>query len=207
MGVKRPARPHCTRFVFSPDRAKRGARASRGDFACAAGAQEGEHLRFSPSCESSPFPQARRGRGKALSRQAGSTHLLLRQAWDGCHPRGVGISLLAASEKRAAETWAGRPLRASAHPYLRQQMPQIFGQMLNCLLSLRRKRGENLVSPLFASRSERACEQPPAGRLLASRSAPAARRRTVPAARRRRNPQPAWNGHAVSPCRAKKSTA
>ena len=34
-----------------------------GDFACAAGGQEGENLRFSPSCQSSPFPQARHGRG------------------------------------------------------------------------------------------------------------------------------------------------
>ena len=51
-----------------------------------------------------------------------------------------------------------------------------------------RKRGETLVSPLFASRSERACEQPPAGRLLASRSAPVARSDNFSAARRRRTP-------------------
>ena len=106
-------------------------------------------------------------------------------------PEGRGISLLAAFEKWAAILWRNAPLRASARPYLRQQMPQIFGQKLWCLLLLRRKRGDSqegrkLGFSLFASRSERACEQPPAGRLLASRSAPAPRRRTHPAARRRR---------------------
>ena len=43
----------------------------------------------------------------------------------------------------AAETWAGGPLCASARPDLRQQMPQIFGQTLNCLLPLRRKRDDS----------------------------------------------------------------
>ena len=98
-------------------------------------------------------------------------------------PEGAKISPLAACEKWAAILSRNAPLRASARPDLRQQMPPIFGQTLLYLLPLKgkgviRKRGETLVSPLFASRSERACEQPPAGRLLASRSAPAARSRT-----------------------------
>ena len=58
-------------------------------------------------------------------------------------PQRVEISLLAAPEKWAAILSRNAPLRASARPYLRQQMPQIFGQTLYCLLSLRRKRGDS----------------------------------------------------------------
>ena len=34
---------------------------SRGNVACAAGGQEGDNLRFSPSCQSSPFPRSSDG--------------------------------------------------------------------------------------------------------------------------------------------------
>ena len=81
-------------------------------------------------------------------------------------PEWRGISLLAAFEKWAAILWRNALLRASARPYLRQQMPQIFGQTPNCPL-FRRKRGDSQegrklgFSPLV--RLRRAAALPPAG--------------------------------------------
>ena len=94
-------------------------------------------------------------------------------------PEGAKISPLAACEKWAAILSRNAPLRASARPYLRHQMPQIFGQTPLCLLTPKekgviRKRGETFgVSPLV--RLRRAAALPPAG-----------------------------GGHSVSPCQAKK---
>ena len=55
----------------------------------AAGGQEGEHLRFSPSCQSSPFPSGRAARVKL----GDAFHLPTNRCCDrqgiGCHPRGV----------------------------------------------------------------------------------------------------------------------
>ncbi len=62
----RPARPHC--------------------------AQEGEHLRFSPSCESTLFPSGRATRVKAGSRKTATTHLLLQYEGARCHPVGARIA-------------------------------------------------------------------------------------------------------------------
>ena len=65
-------------------------------------------------------------------------------------------------------------LARKARPYLRQQMPQIFGQMLKRLLPPKgkgviRKRGETLVSPLLcACRAQR-----PASRRLQAAKSPA----------------------------------
>ena len=75
-----------------------------------------------------------------------------------CHPRGSALprgvesALLVALGKWAAGTLALRTLRASARPYLRQQMPQIFGQMPMYLLlpkgkGVIRKRGETSCLP------------------------------------------------------------
>ena len=59
----RPTRPHC--------------------------AQEGEHLRFSPSCESTPFPSGRAARVKALSRKTTATHFPKQHEGARCHPVGA----------------------------------------------------------------------------------------------------------------------
>ena len=56
-------------------------------------------------------------------------------------PEGVEISLLSVIRKWAAILWCNAPLRASARPYLRQQMSQIFGQTLLYLLSLKKEKG------------------------------------------------------------------
>ena len=90
----------------------------------------------------------------------------------GCHPKGAvaslqgGICPSCCFGKVGGGSFGVTHLARKARPYLRQQMPQIFGQMLKRLLPAQRKRGDsqegrNFVSPLFASRSERACEQPP----------------------------------------------
>ena len=62
----RPARPHC--------------------------GQEGDNLRFSPSCQSPSFPLGRAARVKALSRQTATTHLLLQYEGARCHPVGARIA-------------------------------------------------------------------------------------------------------------------
>ena len=139
------------------------------DFACAAGGQEGRNLRFSPSC-GSPL-SLRRATGavdRSPAKRLPPTCCCDRQGLTAT-PEGRGISLLAAFEKWAAILWRNALLRASARPYLRQQMPQIFGQKLWCLLLLRRKRddsqeGRNPVfSPLVRPRRAGAHTPPPAG--------------------------------------------
>ena len=63
----RPARPHC--------------------------GQEGGHLRFPPSCQSSPFPSGRAARVEAGSRfAADAAHLLLQHGGASCHPAGARIA-------------------------------------------------------------------------------------------------------------------
>ena len=137
----RVPRPRRAILVHSPDRARgvpahrgreRGLRgrtahydslraaAARRLLACtlAAAREEGEHLRFSPSCESTPFPSGRAARVKALSRKTASTRLLLQheRAWlpprnggrplcsdrrEGCcHPGGVGTVWNRARDRR-----------------------------------------------------------------------------------------------------------
>ena len=149
-------------FVYSPDKAKRSARASRGDFACAAGGQEGRNLWFPPSCQSSTFHQARHGRGyRSPAKRMPPTCQSNRKGL-AATPEGAGACpflLLVKSGRRKLRRNA--LLRASARPDLRQQMPQIFGQTLNCLLPLKgkgviRKRGENVVSPLLCARAAQA---------------------------------------------------
>ena len=143
-------------------------------------------IRFPPSCQSPSFPSGRAARARVSDAFRLPPNCCCDRQGIGCHsrgnalPRGVESALLVALGKWAAGTLALRTLRASARPYLRQQMPQIFGQMPMCLLPYKGKGGDsqegrNFVSPLFASRSERTCEQPPRSGGLASRSAPAAR--------------------------------
>ena len=173
------------------------------EFACAAGGQEGRNLRFPPSC-GSPL-SLRRATGavyRSPAKQLPPTCC--------CDRRGLAAT---------PEGWrfpfllllkSGRQFFSVTHLCARQRAlicgskcRKSSGRRLTACSRLEgkgviRKRGENLVSPLFASRSERACEQPPAGRLLASRSAPAPRRRTHPAARRRRTLRAAA-AHKIKP--------
>ena len=139
------------------------------DFACAAGGQEGRNLRFPPSC-GSPL-SLRRATGavdRSPAKRLPPTCCCDRQGLTAT-PEGRGISLLAAFEKWAAILWRNALLRASARPYLRQQMPQIFGQTPNYLLPLRRKRGDSQegrklgFSPLVRPRRAGALSPPPAG--------------------------------------------
>ncbi len=91
----------------------------------------------------------------------------------GATPEGWRFPFLLLFEAGRQKLGRDAPLRASARPYLRQQMPQLFGQTFDCLLPLKgkgviRKRGENLVSPLLcacraqrhASRRPQAAEPP-----------------------------------------------
>ena len=129
-------------------------------------------IRFPPSCQSSSFPSGRAARARVSDAFRLPPNCCCDRQGIGCHPRGstlprrVESALLVALGRWAAGTLALRTLRASARPYLRQQMPQIFGLTPMCLLPYKGKGGDsqegrNFVSPLFASRSERTCEQPP----------------------------------------------
>ena len=95
----------------------------------------------------------------------------------GCHPRGRARSARPYDGLNGASLWGGTcpsccfgqmgggnlgvtHLARAARPYLRQQMPPIFGQMLTCLLLPQRKRGDsqegrNFVSPLLCARRPR----------------------------------------------------
>ena len=55
----------------------------------AAGGQEGEHLRFSPSCQSSPFPSGRAARVKVSDAFHLPPNCYCDRQGIGCHPRGV----------------------------------------------------------------------------------------------------------------------
>ena len=63
----RPARPHC--------------------------GQEGDNLRFSPSCQSPTFPSGRAARVKALSRKTAATQLLLQYEGEWLPPQNGGRPL------------------------------------------------------------------------------------------------------------------
>ena len=143
-------------------------------------------IRFPPSCQSPSFPSGRAARARVSDAFRLPPNCCCDRQRIGCHPRGSALpcgvepALLVALGKWAAGTLALRTLRASARPYLRQQMPQIFGQMPMYLLlpkgkGVIRKRGETSFSPL--REPQRAYMRATAAqrRLLASRSAPAAR--------------------------------
>ena len=55
----------------------------------AAGGQEGKHLRFSPSCQSSPFPSGRAARVKVSDAFHLPPNCYCDRQGIGCHPRGV----------------------------------------------------------------------------------------------------------------------
>ena len=91
----------------------------------------------------------------------------------GCHPKGAvaslqgGICPSCCFGKVGGGNFSVTHLARKARPYLRQQMPQIFGQMLKRLLPPKgkgviRKRGETLVSPLLcACRAQRPASRRP----------------------------------------------
>ena len=125
---------------------------------------------------------------------------------------GVATALLVAFQQLGGGNFAVTHLARAARPYLRQQMPQIFGQMPMYLLlpkgkGVIRKRGETSCLPCMrATAAQR--------RLLASRSAPAARSGPFPTpaggeipAREARAPKgplglPTPTGCPISACRA-----
>ena len=143
--------------------------------ACAAAlrARGRKPIRFPPSCQSPSFPSGRAARARVSDAFRLPPNCCCDRQGIGCHPRGstlhrgVESALLVALGKWAAGTLALRTLRASARPYLRQQMPQIFGQMPMYLLlpkgkGVIRKRGETLVSPLLcACRAQRPASRRP----------------------------------------------
>ena len=136
--------------------------------------QEGKHLRFSPSCQSTPFPSGRAARARVSDAFRLPPSCCCDRHGIGCHPRGSALprgvepALLVALGKWAAGALALRTLRASARPYLRQQMPQIFGQMPMYPLPPRgkgviRKRGKTQFVPSCAPAPRRRPFPPPAG--------------------------------------------
>ena len=69
---------------------------------------------------------------------------------------GVATAILVAFQQLGGGKFGVTHLARAARPYLRQQMPRIFGQMLTCLLLPKRKRGDsqegrNFVSPLLCA--------------------------------------------------------
>ena len=66
----------------------------------AAGGQEGEHLRFSPSCQSSPFPSGRAARVKVSDAFQLPPNCYCDRQGIGCHPRGVHLYPAGASPSR-----------------------------------------------------------------------------------------------------------
>ena len=115
-------------------------------------------IRFPPSCQSPSFPSGRAARARVSDAFRLPPNCCCDRHGIGCHPRGstlsrgVELALLVALGKWAAGTLALRTLRASARPYLRQQMPQIFGLTPMYLLlpkgkGVIRKRGETSCLP------------------------------------------------------------
>ena len=137
-------------------------------------------IRFPPSCQSPSFPSGRAARARVSDAFRLPPNCCCDRHGIGCHPRGSALPLRGGTSPSCCLGQMGgwnfsvtHPARVSA-PLLRQQMPQIFGQMPMYLLlpkgkGVIRKRGETLVSPLLC-----ACRA----------------QRPVPAARRRRNPRP-----------------
>ena len=87
----RPTRPHC--------------------------GQEGDNLRFSPSCQSPSFPSGRAARVKALSRLADATHLPKQHEGAKCHPVGARVA---------------RPPRPPCSDFLGGTLPPRRGECLLC---------------------------------------------------------------------------
>ena len=131
------------RFGFSPGRAKRSARASRAGIRLRGGRTRRKKPTVSSFLPIILFPSGAPRARFIVVPLSGFHPLAVATGMGWLPPQRVEISLLAAPEKWAAILSRNAPLRASARPYLRQQMPQIFGQTLYCLLSLRRKRGDS----------------------------------------------------------------
>ena len=138
------------------------------DAACAAAlrARRGKPG-FPPSCQSSPFPLGRAARARVSSAFQLPPSRVDRVSRTDATPEmarrgrralrgGVTTAILVAFQQLGGAKFGVTHLARAARPYLRQQMPQIFGQMLTCLLSPKRKRGDsqegrNFVSPLLCA--------------------------------------------------------
>ena len=139
-------------------------------------------IRFPPSCQSPSFPSGRAARARVSDAFRLPPNCCCDRQGIGCHPRGSALprgvesALLVALGKWAAGTLALRTLRASARPYLRQQMPQIFGQMPMYLLlpkgkGVIRKRGKTQFVPSCAPAARSGPFPPPAGGEIPAREA------------------------------------
>ena len=168
----------------------------------AAGGQEGEHLRFSPSCQSSPFPSGRAARVKVSDAFHLPPNCYCDRQGIGCHPqRGAGRI------PRPHGTWPERRLRVNDKhkPYI-ASTPAPGVRRKTKLPRHYRKSNFSTVCGKICLRSRAAAYIPGGGDpqegVRPPSCPPAPRRRTVPAARRRRNP--AREARAPpSPCRAK----
>ena len=129
----------------------------------AAGGQEGEHLRFSPSCQSTPFPSGRAARARVSDAFQLPPGCCCDRQKIGCHPRGSALpcgvvpALLVALGTWAAGSLALRTLRAKRALICGSKCRKSWTNILAPAHTEKgkgviRERGETLVSPLLCAR-------------------------------------------------------
>ena len=135
--------------------------------------QEGEHLRFSPSCQSTPFPLGRAARARVSNAFRLPPNCCCDRHGIDCHPRGSALprgvesALLVALGKWVAGALVLRTLRAKRALICGSKCRKSSGKCLSACSPPKgkgviRKRGETLVSPLLcACRAQRPASRRP----------------------------------------------
>ena len=135
--------------------------------------QEGKHLRFSPSCQSTPFPLGRAARARVSNAFRLPPNCCCDSHGIDCHPRGSALprgvesALLVALGKWVAGALVLRTLRAKRALICGSKCRKSSGKCLSACSPPKgkgviRKRGETLVSPLLcACRAQRPASRRP----------------------------------------------
>ena len=135
--------------------------------------QEGKHLRFSPSCQSTPFPLGRAARAGVSDAFRLPPNCCCDRHGIDCHPRGSALprgvesALLVALGKWVAGALVLRTLRAKRALICGSKCRKSSGKCLSACSPPKgkgviRKRGETLVSPLLcACRAQRPASRRP----------------------------------------------
>ena len=129
-------------------------------------------IRFPPSCQSPSFPSGRAARARVSDAFRLPPNCFCDRQGIGCHPRGSALPLRGGTSPSCCLGQMGggnfnvtHPARVSAPLFAAANAANLRADAY-VPAPAQRKRGDsqegrNFVSPLFASRSERACEQPP----------------------------------------------